>query len=68
MAASPSVVASVNGIANHTSPPMIKPPTTERGLAAIARCQYDWSTNTVPKLPTILITPNTRAPADASVR
>ena len=35
----PSVVASVNGIANQASPPVKKPLTADRGLAAIALCQ-----------------------------
>ena len=40
-AANPSVVASVNGIANHARPPMRNPPTADFGLAATALCQYD---------------------------
>ena len=41
MAANPSVVASVNGIANHASPPMMNPPVAAFGLDAMALCQYD---------------------------
>ena len=67
-AVSPIVVASVNGIENQHIPPSRKPLTVELGCAAIARCQYAWSTNTVPKLPTILITPKIKPPADAIVR
>ena len=67
-AVSPIVVASVNGIENQHIPPSKKPFTVELGCAAIARCQYAWSTNTVPKLPTILMTPKIKPPAEAIVR
>ena len=67
-AVSPMVVASVNGMANQQAPPSRNPFTVDCGRAAIARCQYAWSTNTVPKLPTMLITPNISPPMDAMVR
>lgn len=38
-AASPRVVASVNGIANHASPPSMKPLNADLGAAAVALCQ-----------------------------
>jgi len=34
----------------------------------MADCQYDWSTKTVPKLPTVLITPKMSPPVDIIVR
>ena len=34
----------------------------------MADCQYDWSTKTVPKLPTVLITPNMKPLYDIIVR
>lgn len=43
-AASPSEVASANGMANHARPPIRNPFTADLGLAAIAFCQYAWST------------------------
>jgi len=49
--ARPIVDANTNGTPNHTRPPARKPQTPWLGLAATAHCQYDWSTNTVPKLP-----------------
>jgi hypothetical protein len=41
-AASPSVVASVNGMANHAMPPMRYALTEVAGREAMARCQYLW--------------------------
>jgi hypothetical protein len=41
-AASPSVVASVNGMANHAMPPMRYALTDVAGREAMARCQYLW--------------------------
>jgi hypothetical protein len=67
-AANPRVVASANGMANHARPPIRKPFTADLGLAAIAFCQYAWSTKMVPKLPTMLIIPKTNAPVEAIVR
>ena len=67
-AASPRVVARANGMANHARPPIRNPFTADLGLAAIAFCQYAWSTKMVPKLPTILIIPNINAPVEAIVR
>ncbi len=64
----PIVVASVNGIANQQSPPSKKPFTVDPGWAAIALCQYAWSTNTVPKFPTMLMIPNIKPPAEAIVK
>lgn len=51
MYASPMVVARVKGTANQAKPPTRNPQTPSLGLAATLLCQYDWSTNTVPKFP-----------------
>ena len=67
-AASPIVLASANGMANQHTPPSRKALTEAVGLEAMALCQYAWSTNTVPKLPTMVITPNIRPPTEAMVR
>lgn len=48
----PVVEAKANGIANQQRPPRRNPNTPSLGLAATELCQYDWSTKTVPKLPT----------------
>ena len=39
----------------------------EEGFAAMADCQYDWSTKTVPKLPTMLMTPKMIPPLEIMV-
>lgn len=44
-------MARPNGIANQQRPPTRNPTTPCLGLAATLLCQYDWSTNIVPKLP-----------------
>merc|ERR1719443_840181 len=41
-------------------PPTRKPNTADHGFAATALCQYDWSTKTVPKLPTMFVMPKSR--------
>merc|ERR1719183_3093818 len=56
----PFVVAMQNGTANQTIPPMRNPRTADLGLAATALCQYDWSTNTVPKFPTMFVMPKSK--------
>lgn len=55
-AESPSEVAIPIGIPNQATPPQRNAFTLVRGSEAMARCQYAWSLNTVPKLPTILRT------------
>merc|ERR1719321_406511 len=52
--ARPRAVASAKGMVNHTRPPRMYPLCAAPGLAAMADCQYDWSTKTVPKLPMML--------------
>merc|ERR1719271_693193 len=66
--ARPSDVASAKGMVNQTMPPRMKPLCAEAGLAAMADCQYDWSTKTVPKLPMTLMMPNLMPGSDIMVR
>jgi hypothetical protein len=64
----PRDVASVNGMANQQSPPRMYPLYVADGFAAIADIQYDWSTNTVPKFPTMLIMPKMNPDLDSMVK
>ena len=56
----PIVAANVKRIANHVRSPLMEPQMPCRGLAATDDCQYAWSPNIVPKLPTMFIISNTR--------
>merc|ERR1719224_206237 len=49
-------------------PPSMYPLYAASGLAAMPLCQYAWSTNTVPKLPMMLMMPNMRPPPETIVR
>mmetsp|Transcript_5608 Transcript_5608/g.18494 ORF Transcript_5608/g.18494 Transcript_5608/m.18494 type:complete len:235 (+) Transcript_5608:6190-6894(+) len=64
----PMAVAREKGMVNHTRPPRRYPLVDDEGFAAIALCQYDWSTNTVPKLPTMLMMPKMIPPFEIMVR
>mmetsp|Transcript_65755 Transcript_65755/g.73610 ORF Transcript_65755/g.73610 Transcript_65755/m.73610 type:complete len:155 (+) Transcript_65755:157-621(+) len=66
--ANPREVAREKGIANQQRPPKRYPRAALAGLAAIADCQYDWSTKTVPKLPTMLMIPNMSPSAESIVK
>merc|ERR1719238_830152 len=57
---SPCVLPIIMGTANQTTPPRMYPFAALSGFTAIADCQYDWSTKTVPKFPTMFTMPKMR--------
>merc|ERR1719353_1490434 len=64
---SPCVVPIIIGTANQTTPPKMYPEAALSGFTAIADCQYDWSTKTVPKLPTMFTMPKTNPECESMV-
>merc|ERR1719465_107445 len=63
----PCVLPIIMGTANQTTPPKMYPEAAISGLTAIADCQYDWSTKTVPKLPTMFTIPKISPDGEAIV-